>query len=160
MNLGRFLPEEVIAVASMVSLVLITLLNVVTRYLTNESYAWTEEVSVLLMVILALAGASAVAKRDKHIRIEFLFFGRNAEGKEIERPVLRRLSDTATCIAFLILTVLFSRWVFDQYTFQETSMGLGIPIWWYAIAVPFLCFAIACRALVRLIQYRSNRDSP
>ena len=65
--------EERIAVASMALLVVITLLNVVTRYFTDDSFAWTEELSVFLMVAMALAGASAVAQRDRHIRIEFLY---------------------------------------------------------------------------------------
>ena len=42
------------------------------RYVTGGSYAWNEEISVFLMVVMALAGASAVAGRDSHIRLEFL----------------------------------------------------------------------------------------
>ncbi len=38
--------EEGLAVACMVLLVVITLLNVVTRYFTDQSFAWTEELSV------------------------------------------------------------------------------------------------------------------
>ena len=38
--------EEALAVAAMAVLVAITLLNVMTRYFTDESYAWTEELSV------------------------------------------------------------------------------------------------------------------
>ena len=47
--------EEALAVAAMAVLVAITLLNVMTRYFTDESYAWTEELSVFLMVVMALA---------------------------------------------------------------------------------------------------------
>src|SRR4051812_8574521 len=51
--------EERIAVAALALLLVITLANVFTRYFTDDSFAWTEELSVFLMVVLALAGAAA-----------------------------------------------------------------------------------------------------
>ena len=81
--------EEALAVAAMALLVVITLLNVLTRYFTDESFAWTEELSVFLMVVMTLAGASAIALRDRHIRIEFLLNRRTAEGQEMPRRGLK-----------------------------------------------------------------------
>ncbi len=82
----------------MAGLVIITLLNVVTRYLTDDSFAWTEEFSVALMVVMTLAGASAVAFRDRHIRIEFFFNRKGADGVEAPRPGLQR-GGSGTCPA-------------------------------------------------------------
>ena len=124
---GKF--EEALAVAAMALLVAITLLNVLTRYFTNESFAWTEELSVFLMVVMALAGASAIALRDRHIRIEFLFNRRTAQGEEIPRRRLKLFSCLATSTVFAVMAVLFTRWTWDQYTFSETSMGLSVPLW-------------------------------
>ena len=148
--------EDHLAVASMALLVVITLLNVVTRYITDDSFAWTEEVSVFLMVLLALSGASAVALRDRHIRIEFLFNRRNADGQEAPRRPLKLLSSLVSGVVFLTLAFLLARWVLDQYRFAETSMGLGVPLWWYGVAMPILCLAIAVRSLqafVRTLRY-------
>lgn len=138
--------EEALAVAAMVLLVAITLLNVLTRYFTDESFAWTEELSVFLMVVMALSGASAIARRDRHIRIEFLFNRRTPQGDEIPRRSLKLFSCLATSAVFALLAALFARWVWDQYKFSETSMGLGVPLWWYGLAMPVLCLAIAGRA--------------
>ncbi len=138
--------EEALAVAAMVLLVAITLLNVLTRYFTDESFAWTEELSVFLMVVMALSGASAIAMRDRHIRIEFLFNRRTPQGDEIPRRSLKLFSCLATSAVFALLAALFARWVWDQYKFSETSMGLGVPLWWYGLAMPVLCLAIAGRA--------------
>jgi hypothetical protein len=60
-------------VACMVVLVLLTLINVVIRYFTDESFAATEEVSISLMVVMTVAGACAAAARDRHIRIEYFY---------------------------------------------------------------------------------------
>ena len=49
--------EKVVAAASMAALCLITLGNVVARYLTNYSFAFTEEYSIALMVVVTMLGA-------------------------------------------------------------------------------------------------------
>jgi TRAP-type C4-dicarboxylate transport system permease small subunit len=138
--------EERIAVGSLALLLVITLANVVSRYVTDDSLAWTEEISVFLMVVLALAGASAVGRDDRHIRIEFFLTRRSAHGVESPRPWLKLFGAAATMLCFLVMAALFTRWVADQLTYSETSMGLGVPLWWYGACIPPLCVAIAVRA--------------
>jgi TRAP-type transport system small permease protein len=136
--------EGHIAVACMVLLVLITLGNVLTRYFTDQSFAWTEELSVFLMVIMTFAGAASVASRDQHIRIEFIY----DSGSELRQRKLKVFSACITAIFFLALCFLFSLIVADEIKYNETTMGLGVPRWWYSIGLPPLCLAISWRALV------------
>lgn len=134
--------EEGLAVACMAVLLGITLLNVLTRYFTDQSFAWTEEISVFLMVLMTLAGASAASARDRHIRIEFFYDGGSARRRQ-------RLAVFAGCVGALLfagLALLFGRVVADEIRFDETSMGLGIPRWWFTIFSPLLCVAIALRS--------------
>ena len=126
----------------MVALTLITLGNVLTRYLSDRSFAWTEEISVFLIVVMTLAGAAGVARRDGHIRIEFFYEG----GSGARRRRLRLFAAAATTLTFLALTVLFGATVADEIRWGETSMGLGVPRWWFTLAIPPLCLAIAARA--------------
>lgn len=137
--------EEGLAVACMALLVLITLLNVVTRYLTHQSFAWTEEISVFLMVLMTLAGASAAAARDRHIRIEVLY----ERGSSASRRRLRIVAACVTGLLFAGLTLLFGRMLADEIRWSETTMGLGVPRWWYTALSPLLCAAIAARAFAR-----------
>lgn len=134
--------EEGLAVACMAVLLVITLLNVLTRYFTDQSFAWTEEISVFLMVLMTLAGASAATARDRHIRIEFFYDGGSARRRQ-------RLKVFAACVCallFAVLALLFGRVVGDEIRFGETSMGLGIPRWWFTVFSPLLCLAIALRS--------------
>lgn len=135
--------EEGLAVACMALLVLITLANVVTRYLTEQSFAWTEEISVFLIVVMTLAGASAAAARDRHIRIEFFYDAGSAR----RRLALKVAGACLAALTFGGLAFLFSLMVADEWRYGETSMGLGVPRWWYTIFSPLLCAAIALRCL-------------
>jgi TRAP-type C4-dicarboxylate transport system permease small subunit len=144
--------EEWLGVACMVVLTAITLGNVLTRYLTDESFAWTEEISVFLIVVMTLAGAASVAGRDGHIRIEYFYDG----GSVARRRALRALTALATTLVFAVLAALFSIALADEVRYAETSMGLGVPRWWFTAAIPPLCAAIALRAA--WAGWRSWRD--
>jgi TRAP-type C4-dicarboxylate transport system permease small subunit len=146
--------EEALGVACMALLVVITLLNVVTRYFTDESFAWTEEISVFLMVVMTLAGASAASGRDRHIRIEY-FYDR---GSVPRQRFLRVFSGCCCGLLFLALAVMFTRVVADEIHFAETSMGLGIPRWWFTIFSPLMCLGIALRSFS--VAWSAARQPP
>jgi len=148
--------EDVLAVACMALLVLLTLANVVVRYLTDQTLAPTEEVSIALMVILTLAGACGAATRDRHVRIEYFY----ETGTASRRRRLGLLSAAATCGFFIVLGLLSCRVVWDEFHFNETTMALGVPRWWYTIWVPVLCFALAWRAAQVVQQVRRGQMLP
>jgi TRAP-type C4-dicarboxylate transport system permease small subunit len=150
------LPEEVLAVACMALLVLLTLANVVVRYLTDQSFATTEEVSIALMVVMTLAGASAAASRDRHVRIEYFY----ETGPVRRRRRLALVSAAASVVFFVLLGLLSARVVWDEYRYQETSMALGVPRWWYTVWVPLLCAAIAWRSATLFARLRDGRAPP
>lgn len=135
--------EDWLAAAAMLLLVVITFSNVLVRYLTNQSFAWSEELSVSLMVILTMAAAGAAVARDRHIRIEF-FIDR---ARAIGRRRLMLLSSAATIVAFGILSALATRFAYDDYRYEVTSPGIGIPQWWYSIWLPLLAIVIMFRAI-------------
>ena len=64
--------EDWLAVILLAALALITFLNVLVRYFTDQSFAWTEEISVFLLIVLTMAGGSVAFVRNHHIRIEIL----------------------------------------------------------------------------------------
>lgn len=135
--------EDVFAAACMAVLALITFANVVLRYLTNESIAWTEEISIALMVVMTMAAAAAAVARERHIRIDY-FLERGSRGR---RRALSLIA-TGTVIAFFVaMAVLSGRVVWDEFRFEETSPGIGVPTWWYTIWLPILSVAIVLRGI-------------
>ena len=144
----RFLPEDWVGALSMALLALITFTNVVVRYFTSESFAWSEEVSIWLMVVVTMVAAGAAVVRDRHIRIEILY----VKGSAARRKYLSILSSVATLTAFLMLFGLGMRLFWDDYRYEVTSPGIGVPQWWYTVWLPLLSLAIAARAMHRLIR--------
>jgi TRAP-type transport system small permease protein len=136
--------ERALAALVLGAICLITLANVVVRYLTNYSFAATEEISVALMVVLALLGSATAVARRRHIAITIL----------VERlpPPLRRfaevIAETATLVMFLLLVWLGGELAWDVYRFEETSPAMGWPQWIYTIWLPVLAALIAVRAAV------------
>ena len=150
---NRLRIEDHLGALAMALLALITFANVVVRYLTNESFAWSEEISVSLMVILTLVAGSAAVIRDRHIRIEMLFDAGPVE----RRRRFAMLSALATVAAFLILASLSTRLAWDDYQYEVTSPGIGVPQWWYTVWLPVLAAVVAFRAMQRLVRIWRRR---
>ena len=140
--------EDWLTVLVMACLALITFANVLARYFTSQSFAWTEEFSVFLMIVLALVGSCAAVARDRHIRIEYF----SDSGSMARRKTLSRLGAVLVAILFGLIAVLSVRLVWDDYRYNETSPGIGIPQWWYSIWLPILSMAIALRAVGLFIR--------
>ncbi|WP_026436670.1 TRAP transporter small permease [Acidovorax sp. JHL-9] len=146
--------EDWLTVIVMAALALITFANVLVRYFTNSSFAWTEEISVFLMIVLALVAGSAAVARDQHIRIEYFAEG----GSVARRKLLARFGALMVALLFGLMAVLSVRVVWDDYRFGETSPGIGVPQWWYSVWLPLISALIAARAIGLFI--RRGRQAP
>ena len=135
--------EDWLTVIVMALLALITFANVLVRYFTSSSFAWTEEISVFLMIVLALVAGSAAVARDMHIRIEWFAEG----GSFARRRALARFGALMVALLFGAIAVLSVRVVWDDYRFEETSPGIGVPQWWYSAWLPVFSALITWRAL-------------
>ena len=144
--------EDWLTVLVMAALALITFANVLVRYFTNSSFAWTEELSVFLMIVLALVAGSAAVARDRHIRIEFFC----DSGSAARRRRLAQLGAVMVAILFMLIAVLSVRVVWDDYRYEETSPGFGVPQWWYSMWLPVFSALIAARA-IGLLRRRSRQ---
>lgn len=140
--------EESVAAAAMALICVITFANVVVRYFTDASFAFTEEFSVFLLVVLTLVGAAAAFARNRHIRVEFF--------ADMTPPRVRRglevLGLALTIVLFVMVAWYGARFVADDWKFGTTSPGIGIPQWIYSVWLPVLALAIAGRALGRIVR--------
>ena len=137
--------ERFLMAASMGILCLLTMANVLVRYFTDISFAFTEEISVALLVVMTLIGASHAFATNHHIAITF-FVDRN--------PALlglaRRFAAACSLLMFGLLAWYGVAMAWDDYNFEVTSPSLGVPQWWYTIWLPVLSIVIVLRLLAVL----------
>ena len=145
--------EEFFAAMAMALICCITFANVLVRYFTNQSFAWTEEFSVFLMIVLVLVAGSASVARNRQIRIEYFA----DSGSLARQRALARFGAIMVFLLFALIAVLSVRVVYDDIRFGETSPGIGVPQWWYTIWLPVLSCAIAGRALGLFVR-RGRRE--
>ena len=142
--------DEGLAAVALGLICLITLANVVVRYFTRASFAFTEEISIFLMVVLTFAGASAAFCRGAHIRVDFFvsFLGPKV------RLVLEWITLSLGVVLFGLVAWYGWKLFLDDFEFTTTSPGLGIPQWWYSIWLPVLSGVIVLRILGRMLRLR------
>ncbi len=140
--------EEGIAAIAMAMVCLITFANVLVRYFTSASFAFTEEFSVFLLVVMTLAGASAAFARNRHIRMEFFVAKLGPAGR-------RRVEALVMLCALALFAVLafYGTYLFlDDYQYGTTSPGIGVPQWIYTVWLPVFSAVITLRILGRLAR--------
>lgn len=137
--------ERFLMAASMGLLCLLTMANVLVRYFTDISFAFTEEISVALMVVMTLIGASHAFATNHHIAITFF-----VDRKPQFQAFIRRFAALCSLIMFGLLTWygVFMAW--DDFDFEVTSPSLGVPQWIYTVWLPALSLVIVLRLLAVL----------
>ena len=140
----------------MALLCIITFANVLVRYLSNASFAFTEEFSVALMLILTLVGSVSAFAEGKHIRITLLVDKLPKAGQRV-CSTLEWLANTAL---FALLAWFGARMALDDFDFEVTSPGLGLPQWWYTIWLPLLSALIVVRLALLVVARREHGEQP
>lgn len=140
--------ERVLATLALVIISLISLANVVVRYFTDASFAFTEEISVFLLVILTFAGASVAMRSNRHIRIGLLerMFPR------LRTPLIL-LQWLAGVLVLGLVCWYGGQFAWEEFQWDSESPGLGLPNWWYVIWLPILALLV----FVRLTQMTLDR---
>jgi TRAP-type C4-dicarboxylate transport system permease small subunit len=144
--------EDKLGAALMAALLLITVVNVFVRYFTDQSFAWTEEISCFLMLALAMAGSAAAVVRDSHIRVDYFL----ASGSAARQRRLALLSALASAFFFAVLGLLSAQMAWDEFRYNETSPAIGVPKWWYSVWLPVFCGILCARSLQGWQRLRSQ----
>lgn len=138
--------ERALAAMVMAALTIITGANVLMRYLTDISFAMTEEVSVFLLMVLTLVGAVSAFAEGRHVRITLFVNALPAGG----RRICGILTWCCNAAMFAMLAWLGAMTAWDDYAYEVTSPALGVPQWWYSAWLPFFAAVIVLRLVLLL----------
>lgn len=145
--------EEFFAAMAMALICLITFANVLVRYFTDESFAFTEEFSVFLMVVLTFFGASAAFAKNVHIRVSFFV-------DKLDRRLAHKIEIFVMIVGLALFAIIAwygFRLLMDDWTYETTSPGIGIPQWIYTLWLPLLAALIGLRIAGRILRLWRQR---
>jgi len=81
-------------------IVLITGLQIFSRFLFGSPFAWTEEVSRFFLIFIVFLGASIIEKEDMHVKVEYIY---SKISKKIAK-LLRVICKTFSLLIALTIT--------------------------------------------------------
>jgi TRAP-type C4-dicarboxylate transport system permease small subunit len=124
--------EEVLGASLLAVMAVLAFLNVLTRYLIQYSFAFTEEIEVALLVWLTMLGAAAGFRRGMHLGFTFLT-------DRLSLPAGKNFMAAGAMLSVIMFSLLF--WfgiaqIRQELLLQVTTEALGIPQWWYTLALP------------------------
>jgi TRAP-type transport system small permease protein len=136
-------PEDWLAFVIFWSLAFIVFLQFFTRYVLNDSLAWTEEIARYGLMWVVFIGGAMVTRRNTHIAVELL--------SNVMKPGPLR----ATLLAFVDLVKLaflgllaFVSWTITERMHQQRMTVFDLPMSYVYGGVVFGCFLM----LIRQIQ--------
>ncbi|MCX5805007.1 MAG: TRAP transporter small permease [Proteobacteria bacterium] len=107
-------------------------LNVITRYFIHYSFASTEEIEVAGLVWLTMLGTAAGFRRGIHLGFNLL----ELRFPDLNKKILFPFSSILTMIAICVLVWVSLLQIRDEMMLAISTEALGIPQWWYTIAIP------------------------
>jgi len=150
-------PEDWIAFVLFWALAFIVFLQFFTRYVLNDSLAWTEEIARYGLMWVAFIGGAVVTRKGSHIAVELLA---NVLPAGSGRRFLLALLD-AIKLGFLGLLAYFSVLITERMQFQRMTV-FDLPMSIVYGGVAFGCLLMFGRQIVNVVRNarRGWRDAP
>ena len=116
-------PEDWVAIVVFWALSFIVFLQFFTRYVLNDSLAWTEEVARYALMWLVFIGGAVVTRKNSHIAVELLS---NLMPPSRLRTALLAFIDTVK-LGFLGLLAYFSVTIVERMHYQRMTV-IDLPM--------------------------------
>lgn len=115
-------------------LAVVVFLQFFTRYVLNDSLAWTEEVARYVLILVAFLGSVSVVRRGSHIMLEFMF-------RLLPPVVAKGMAIVAELITFGLFASL--TWIGVTLTQKTRQQMVTLPvpkawIYWVCVACLFV----------------------
>jgi len=133
-------PEDWLAFVIFWSLAFIVFLQFFTRYILNDSLAWTEEIARYGLMWVVFIGGAMVTRRNTHIAVELLS---NIMRPGPSRVILLAVVD-AIKLAFLALLAFVSVTITERMGIQRMTV-FDLSMGWVYAGVSFGCFLMLIR---------------
>jgi TRAP-type C4-dicarboxylate transport system permease small subunit len=122
--------------------------NVIVRYLSDQSLAFTEELIINLFVLATLLGTSMAFKRGAHLGMTFI-------DTLLPPKALRWIAGLVAVCGVVLFAVLFYfgvDMVIQEYESEMVTYSMALPMWWFGLSVPVGSAIVLIRVIQAAIQ--------
>lgn len=133
------------------ALMLVVFLQFFTRYVLNDSLAWTEEIARYLLILMVYSGAISALARSEHIALEVVV----RYAPVVNARPLAVQSEVVSMCFYLVLTIGAS---VLAYTNEQTLISVAVPKAHIYGFIALCGFGLCLFTLVRLRQ-RLNQNA-
>lgn len=141
--------SEAVAAAMLAALFLTFMLQIISRYIMDDTFGWTLELCLMLWVWIVFFGCAMIVRDRDHVTFDILYL---AAPRGLRR-VLALIS--AAAISVGLLWSLLPTWDYIDFLKIKRSATLGIPmrtvfaVYGFFLVVVALRYAWACVEIVR-----------
>jgi TRAP-type C4-dicarboxylate transport system permease small subunit len=133
-DLGIYAFEDWVALAIFWVMALAVFLQFFTRYVLNDSYAWTEEIATYCLIGVVFIGSAMCVRLSRHIQVDLLY-------RYLPHLVARALSTVIDLIRIVFFGYAIKLvWVYIQIIGDESMTTINLPkdYVYYAVLAGFV----------------------
>ena len=125
--------EKYVCICTFTVMLLLTFINVVSRFVLHMSLSFSEEIVTSLFVLASLAGTSMAIRDGSHLGLDYIT---SFMSKPVQRllAILANTLGGAMCCIILYYGILM---VADEFASNQLSATMQWPEWIYGLSVPF-----------------------
>ncbi len=144
---------ERLAIIQFTALMFIVFLQFCTRYLLNDSLAWTEEIARHLLVSLVFTGSLLLAQKGEHIFLEVTY----RLSPRVNTKPLVLLSVAISCIYYFTLAIF--GFILALNT-EQSLISIPIPkaLIYMLIALTLGLAGATCIGRLRRLRHQTSQD--
>lgn len=133
-----------VLVISLAVMAILNFSNVLSRYVFHASLSFTGEITTNLFVYNTFIGAAVAARKGSHLGLTLISDRLNQKHQNI----LSMLVGIISAGLFAVLIYMGTGMVQAQIQYGQKTASLGVPEWWFGLAVPIGAFFIMMGFLV------------
>ncbi len=123
-------------------------INVVVRYLTNFSFAFTEELLVNLFVWITLLGASIATRRGSLLGVTYLF---DRFPPKLQKAAVVFIAGCGV-VLFTLLALHGTEMVRSEFRSGMTTYSMALPMWIFGMAIPVCAVILILRTIQKAFE--------
>ena len=133
-DLGIYAFEDWVALAIFWVMALAVFLQFFTRYVLNDSYAWTEEIATYCLIGVVFIGSSMCVRLSRHIQVDLIY-------RYLPHLVARTLSTVIDLIRIAFFGYAIKLvWIYIRIIGDESMTTINLPkdYVYYAVLIGFV----------------------